>query len=54
MAAEARKIGSTLLWPAIAGRYDQMATKLVARHQADRVLVTANQPEVSDGLAQVS
>ncbi len=54
MAAAARLIGSTLLWPAIARRYDHMATKLVARHQADQALSAAKRPqEVLDGLAKV-
>ncbi len=53
MAVEARLIGSTLHWPAIAGRYHHMATKLVARRQTARALSTAKQPQVSDGLAKV-
>jgi glycosyltransferase involved in cell wall biosynthesis len=54
MAVEARLIGSTLHWPAIARRYHHMATKLVARHQAARALTTAKRPqEVLDALAKV-
>ena len=61
MVAEARKIGSTLLWPAVAGRYEHMVAKLVRAHQLvgsyqpDRVLTTAKRPrEVVDDLADVS
>ena len=55
MAGEARQIGSTLYWPAIARRYDRLATKLVARHEAARVLPTARHPEKAfDAFAQVS
>ena len=55
MATEARKIGSTLLWPAVASQYDNMATTLVARYQAGRALTAANPPqEVVDGLADAS
>jgi glycosyltransferase involved in cell wall biosynthesis len=36
MAAKARRIASTLYWPAIAHRYDNMAAKL-ARHRATRM-----------------
>ena len=54
MAGKARQIGSTLYWPAIARRYDHLATKLVARYEAARV-PTAHRPEkVFDGLARVS
>ncbi|MDH3259874.1 MAG: glycosyltransferase [Acidimicrobiia bacterium] len=54
MAVEARLIGSTLYWPAIGRRYDRMATKLVAQHQAARALATSKQPqEVLDALARV-
>ncbi len=55
MAAEARWIGSTLYWPAIARRYDHLAAKLVAGRQADRGLPAARRAEeVSDALAKVS
>jgi glycosyltransferase involved in cell wall biosynthesis len=37
MAAEARRIGATLYWPAIAQRYDNMAAKLLARHRSTRM-----------------
>lgn len=37
MAAEARRIAATLYWPAIAKRYDHMATKLLARHRTTRL-----------------
>jgi len=54
MAGKARQIGSTLYWPAIARRFDHLATKLVARREAARV-PTAHHPEkVFDGLARVS
>jgi len=54
MAVEASLIGSTLYWPAISRRYDRMATKLVAQHQAAQTLARAKQPEeVSDALAWV-
>jgi polysaccharide biosynthesis protein PslF len=36
MAAEARRIAATLYWPAIAKRYDHMATKLLARYRTTR------------------
>lgn len=36
MAAEARRIGATLYWPAIAKRYDHMAAKLLARYRTTR------------------
>jgi glycosyltransferase involved in cell wall biosynthesis len=53
MALEARSIGSTLQWPAIAHQYDRMATKLVAQHQTDRALTAAkNPPEARDALAR--
>jgi glycosyltransferase involved in cell wall biosynthesis len=55
MGVEARLIGSTMYWPAIARRYDRMATKLTARHHAARTLGTAKRAqEVLDGLAKVS
>jgi glycosyltransferase involved in cell wall biosynthesis len=55
MAGKARQIGSTLYWPAIARRYDHIATKLVARHEAARVLPNAKHPQkVFDALAKVS
>ena len=55
MAGKARQIGSTLYWPAIARRYDRIASKVVARHDAARVLPNAQHPEkVFDGLARVS
>jgi hypothetical protein len=55
MGVEARLIGSTMYWPAIARRYDRMATKLTARHHAARTLSTAKRAqEVLDGLAKVS
>jgi glycosyltransferase involved in cell wall biosynthesis len=54
MGVEARLIGSTLHWPAIARRYQRMATKLVAQHQMARALATAKRPqEVLDALAKV-
>ena len=55
MAAEANLIGSTLYWPAIARRYDHLATKLATQHQAARTLTTAERPqEVFDAFARVS
>lgn len=55
MAAEAKLIGSTLYWPSIARRYDHMATRLAARHDADAGLNPAKRPrEVVDALAKVS
>jgi glycosyltransferase involved in cell wall biosynthesis len=55
MAGKARQIGSTLYWPSIARRYDHIATKLVARHEAARVLPNAQHPEKAlDAFAQVS
>ena len=54
MAMEARLIGSTLYWPTIARRYDQIATKVAARHAAARTLAAAKRPqEVFDVLAKV-
>jgi glycosyltransferase involved in cell wall biosynthesis len=54
MGVEARLIGSTLHWPAIARRYDHMATKLVARHETVGDFTTAKRPqEVRDALAKV-
>lgn len=54
MAVQARLIGSSLHWPAIARRYDDMATKLVAGHQAERALTVAKPPhETPDALANV-
>jgi len=56
MAVEANLIGSTLYWPAIARRYDHLATKLATQHQAARTLTTiAERPkEVFDAFARVS
>jgi glycosyltransferase involved in cell wall biosynthesis len=55
MAVEANLIGSTLYWPAIARRYDHLATKLATRHITTRTLTTAQRPqEVLDAFAQVS
>jgi len=52
MAGKATRIGSTLHWPAIADRYDEMARKLVAGHQAARGLTIARRAhEVVGGLA---
>lgn len=34
MAAEARRLAPELSWPAVAGRYDELATELVARHES--------------------
>ena len=54
MAGRARQIGSTLYWPAIARRYDRIASKVVARHEAARVLPNAQHPEkAQDAFAQV-
>ena len=54
MAAEAKLIGSRLYWPAIARRYDRLATKLVARHLATQTLPAANPPrKVLDVFAKV-
>ena len=56
MAVEANLIGSTLYWPAIARRYDHLATKLATQHQAARTLpTTAKRPQrVFDAFARVS
>jgi glycosyltransferase involved in cell wall biosynthesis len=52
MAVEAELIGSTLHWPAIGNRYDEMARKLVAGHQAAHGLKIAQRTqEVIGGLA---
>ncbi len=55
MGVEARLIGSTLYWPAIARRYDHIATRLVAGREPVPVLsTTAHTEGVSSALAKVS
>ena len=54
MAVEAKLIGSTLHWPAIAHRYHEMAMRLVAGHQAAHApAIAKHAQEVTDGLAKV-
>ena len=53
MAVEARRIGSTLQWPAIARRYQDLAMKLVPDPGVAQILAsTAPSQEVTDGLAR--
>jgi len=54
MAVQARRIGSTMLWPAIGRRYDDMAAELVGRNDAHQGRSAATRYEkVVDALARV-